>query len=80
MSPIQFLWVGTVLLFIGFKMADVIAWSWWLVLLPLYAPFVLSLLCYALSRVVYWSMSPEERARHDAAERLKDLADYLGKR
>lgn len=29
------------LLFIGLKLAGVIVWSWWLVLLPLYFPFAL---------------------------------------
>ena len=29
------------LLFIGLKLGSVISWSWWLVLLPIYGPFVL---------------------------------------
>ncbi len=36
-------------LFIGLKLADIIAWSWWLVLAPFWGPFaligVLLLLC-----------------------------------
>jgi hypothetical protein len=31
------------LLFIGLKLGGVIDWSWWLVLLPLYAPLLLFL-------------------------------------
>lgn len=27
------------ILFIGLKLAKIITWSWWLVLLPLYGPF-----------------------------------------
>ena len=32
---------GLTLLFIGFKLAGIIAWSWWWVLLPLWAPIAL---------------------------------------
>jgi hypothetical protein len=32
------------LLFIGLKLTDVIDWSWWLVLLPIYGPVVLVLI------------------------------------
>lgn len=28
------------ILFIGLKLADIIAWSWWLVLLPLYPAII----------------------------------------
>jgi hypothetical protein len=31
-------------LFIGLKLTDYIDWSWWLVLLPLYGPFVFVML------------------------------------
>lgn len=31
------------LLFIGLKLTEVIDWSWWLVLLPLYGPLALGL-------------------------------------
>lgn len=34
-------WVLLGLLFIGLKLSGQIAWSWWLVLLPLYGPLVL---------------------------------------
>lgn len=30
------------LIFVTLKLTDVIDWSWWLVLLPLYGPLVLS--------------------------------------
>ena len=29
------------LLFIGLKLANVITWSWWLVLAPIYIPFII---------------------------------------
>lgn len=31
------------ILFIGLKLADVINWSWWLVLLPIYGPLILAI-------------------------------------
>ncbi|NMM98119.1 hypothetical protein [Bifidobacterium olomucense] len=34
-------------LFLGLKLAHVIEWSWWLVLLPLYLPFVVFLVAVA---------------------------------
>lgn len=34
------------LLFIGLKLAGVIAWSWWWVLAPFWVPAVVSGLCY----------------------------------
>ena len=36
------------ILFIGLKLAEVIAWSWWLVLLPLYGGLVLALALLAV--------------------------------
>lgn len=39
-------------MFIGLKLADIIAWSWWFVLMPLYAiPLVLIILAF----VVMWA-------------------------
>lgn len=32
------------LLFIGLKLSNIINWSWWLVLLPLYGPIIIGLL------------------------------------
>lgn len=37
------------LLFIGLKLANVISWSWWLVLLPIYGPVILLLLALIAS-------------------------------
>lgn len=37
------------LMFIGLKLAEVITWSWWLVLLPLYAPIVIVLVIIILA-------------------------------
>lgn len=36
------------LLFIGLKLADVITWSWLLVLLPLYGPAILVLIVFII--------------------------------
>jgi hypothetical protein len=36
------------LLFIGLKLGGVIAWSWWLVLLPLYGPAALLIGLFAM--------------------------------
>lgn len=36
------------ILFIGLKLAHVIAWPWWLVLLPLWGPFTFVLLLLVL--------------------------------
>lgn len=32
-------------LFVGLKLADVIFWSWWLVLAPFYVGFIFTLFC-----------------------------------
>lgn len=40
------------ILFIGLKLANVIAWPWWLVLLPLWAPLVLIVLLLVALLVV----------------------------
>lgn len=36
------------LLFIGLKLSHQIDWSWWLVLLPLYFPFVIFIILFVL--------------------------------
>lgn len=33
---------GLAILFVGLKLTGAIGWSWWLVLLPLYGPFLLA--------------------------------------
>jgi hypothetical protein len=35
-------------LFIGLKLTNVITWSWWLVMLPLYGPVVLALIIFSV--------------------------------
>ena len=37
------------ILFIGLKLAKIISWSWWLVLLPLYGPALLFIIIIAIS-------------------------------
>lgn len=39
-------------LFIGLKLAEVIAWSWWLVLLPLYGPLAIVLVIFFLAALI----------------------------
>ena len=39
-------------LFIGLKLAEVITWSWWLVLLPLYGPLLIVFLIFLLAALV----------------------------
>ena len=34
-------------LFIGLKLTNIIAWSWWLVLLPIWGPLAIALLLMA---------------------------------
>lgn len=36
------------ILFIGLKLTGYVTWSWWLVLLPLYLPFVVVLAVFAI--------------------------------
>jgi hypothetical protein len=40
------------LLFIGLKLLGYIAWSWWLVLLPIYAPLAIWLAILAIVGIV----------------------------
>lgn len=40
------------ILFIGLKLAGFITWSWWLVLLPLYLPFVIGLVIIVIGLVI----------------------------
>jgi len=52
------------ILFIGLKLASVIHWSWWLVLLPLYGPLLLAgslaCVCFMLAGFAQFC---EEQAR-----------------
>jgi len=41
------------LLFIGLKLGCVIHWSWWLVLLPIYGPFVIFIVLIGFFGLVY---------------------------
>lgn len=38
-------------LFIGLKLADIITWSWWLVLLPLY-PAIIAIIIATVSLII----------------------------
>jgi hypothetical protein len=52
-----FLWMLG-LLFIGLKLAEIITWSWWLVLLPLYGGIVMVIL---MVPVILWGYSNKGR-------------------
>lgn len=41
------------ILFIGLKIAEVITWSWWWVLLPLYGPVALIVIFFVLVGLIY---------------------------
>lgn len=42
------------LLFIGLKLGHVIDWSWWFVLSPIYAPFVLLYIALGIIWLIGW--------------------------
>jgi hypothetical protein len=46
-------------LFIGLKLTHYIDWSWWLVLLPTYAPWVFFGSVFLLSLVTVWLVGGE---------------------
>lgn len=41
------------LLFIGLKLGCVINWSWWVVLLPIYGPFLILIVLIGFFGVIY---------------------------
>ena len=41
------------ILFIALKLTGYIAWSWWLVLLPLYLPFAIAVSLFAIAFTVF---------------------------
>lgn len=41
------------ILFIGLKLTGYVTWSWWLVLLPLYLPFVVAVSFFAIAFAVF---------------------------
>lgn len=48
------------LLFIGLKLAGIITWSWWLVLLPMYASMLIAATVYwVLLAYVFWFQNPK---------------------
>ena len=46
-------WTLLAILFIGLKLAGIIAWSWWLVLLPLYAGIAIWLVFMVVAMTGY---------------------------
>ena len=41
------------LLFIALKLTNIIDWSWWLVMLPIYGGAIVALVFYAIAFVAY---------------------------
>jgi hypothetical protein len=39
-------------LFIGLKLTNVITWSWWLIMLPLYGPAVLAIVLFIVTFII----------------------------
>ncbi len=50
----SFLFYALAVLFTGLKLGGIIAWSWWLVLLPAYAYFIFGWLCVAAAMFGVW--------------------------
>lgn len=48
---------GLFLLFLGLKLAGIIAWSWWAVTAPLWAPIIVALI------VAFWATVETVRRR-----------------
>ena len=42
------------LVFLVLKLTHVIAWSWWLVTMPMWAPLGLAVVCVAAAALCYW--------------------------
>ena len=42
------------ILFIGLKLGNVIDWSWWWVLSPLWLPITIVLVIFAVCGIFYW--------------------------
>lgn len=66
------------LLFVGLKLTNAIAWSWWLVLLPSYGPFTVGVVLLSIGAAIrqwtLWRATPQERARILAVEMFEELA------
>jgi hypothetical protein len=50
-SGVGFFGLLTVL-FIGLKLTNVITWSWWLVMLPLYGPVALAIVLFIVTFII----------------------------
>lgn len=72
------------LLFVGLKLTGHIGWSWWLVLLPLYAPLVVTLVVagclFAIAGITWLSMTRAQRNLYRAKVALREYADLLARR
>lgn len=76
-------WTLTVLLilFIAFRIAGVIDWSWWWVAAPFWIPLALSVAAIAVVRLLVWNerrrMTPEERNLADLADNFRAYGEAL---
>ena len=71
------------ILFIALKLTQFIDWSWWLVLLPLYGPFMavfLAALVYLIYDDLFWRFASEnQKSRRKVKIALRDMQRHLRK-
>lgn len=77
----KLLFPALLILFIAFKLAHIIAWSWWWVLAPLWAPVAVYVV-FASPWWIYtaWFESEEDKRLRIARETLKAYADALSRK
>lgn len=64
------------LLFVALKLTDKIAWSWWVVLAPLWVGHAIVAFAACVQVILWLMMTPQERA----LLRLKTVAEELARR
>jgi len=69
------------LLFTGLKLANIINWSWWLILLPSYGIFAVGVFLWIIGKtaglVLHMIETPEEKNRRQLSESLKELSKRI---
>jgi uncharacterized protein (DUF983 family) len=69
------------LLFIGLRLTNQIDWSWWLVLLPVYGPFVVFVSIITISGAAGWLLrkleTQEDRKRRELREAFDNMEKAL---
>jgi hypothetical protein len=56
----EFLLIGVFLIFLTLKLCDVIEWSWWWVISPLWIPFVLCIVL-VIGVTIWWGATHGKR-------------------